>query len=48
MPEGDTVVLDDDNEPFSTSSGPGSGQQYGEVVDAEFKDLKSSRIAVFV
>jgi hypothetical protein len=37
MPEGDTVVLDD-TEP--TSSSGSSGQQYGEVVDAEFRDLK--------
>lgn len=39
MPEGDTVVLDDD-EPFSSGSGDVSGQQYGEVIDAEFRDLK--------
>lgn len=42
MPEGDTVILDE-NEPLSSSSGGGglSGQQqYGEVVDAEFRDLK--------
>jgi hypothetical protein len=39
MPEGDTVVLDD-SEPLSSDKSGGQQQQYGEVVDAEFKDLK--------
>lgn len=39
MPEGDTVVLDDDSDSLS-GGGPGSGQQYGEVVDAEFRDIR--------
>lgn len=39
MPEGDTVILDDDSDSLS-GGGPGSGQQYGEVVDAEFRDIK--------
>jgi hypothetical protein len=39
MPEGDTVVLDDE-EPFSSGGGSVSGQQFGEVVDAEFRDIK--------
>lgn len=43
MPEGDTVVLDDNDDdssgPFSSARG---GGQYGvgEVVDAEFTDIK--------
>jgi hypothetical protein len=40
LPGGDTVVVDD-NEPLSSSGRGGIvGDQEGEVVEAEFKDLK--------